>query len=380
MKVRLDGAQRSCSPEETLERMRPFYRDAGITRISDITGLDCSGIHVSQCIRPDAVYLSVDSGKGATKEAARASAMMEGFERHVGETVVPSVFRASGIDLEGAETRFQLLKGAFYSPELEREWTSVKGLFGPDAFVPVETVKLIPRQAHYPLFHSCFTSTSNGLSSGNTLHEALVGGIYEVIERDQVSAAMGNAEYPARVDLDSVSDETLAGLVRLLRKNSIFPVIFDCTGDIGVPTFTAYLYDSERSTGLYRGYASHLDPVVAQCRAICEAVQGRVVWMSGARDDISSELFFKTKQSDTAESITRLLSGKNTVSSTLWKDESTDTFAGDMHVLNQKLQAAGFSSVLYSEFEHPYPCSVVRVLVPGMSGYLHAYGAKGRRK
>lgn len=379
MKVRLEGAQRSCSPEETIERMRPFYRDAGITRVSDITGLDSSGIHVSQCVRPDAVYLSVDSGKGATKEASRASAMMEGFERHVGESIALPGFWCSGIDLEGAETRFQLLKGAIYSPEKEREWTSVKGLVGPDAFVPVEVVSLMPRQAHFPLFHSCFTSTSNGLSSGNALHEALAGGLYEVIERDQVSAAMGNKENAPRVDLDSVTDETLLGLIKLLRKNGIFPVIFDCTGDIGVPTFTAYLYDAERNTGLYRGYASHLDPIVAQCRAVCEAVQGRVVFMSGSRDDISSELFANTKKNDTTENIAKLLSGDYIVSSNLHKDESTETFFGDIEALNKKLQAAGFSSVLYKEFEHAYPCSVVRVLVPGLSGYAHAYGSKGRR-
>ena len=379
MKVRLEGAQRSCSPEETIERMRPFYRDAGITRISDITGLDCSGIHVSQCIRPDAVYLSVDSGKGATKQAARASAMMEGFERHVGETAIVSGFKASGVDLEGAETRFQLFKGAFYNPEKEREWATAKGLFGENAFVPVEVVKLMPRQTAFPLFHSCFASTSNGLSSGNTLHEALAGGLYEGIERDQVSAAMGLKSVP-RVDLDSVSDDTLSGLINLLRKNGIFPVIFDCTGDIGVPTYTAYLYDSERNTGLYRGYASHLDPIVAQCRAVCEAVQGRVVWMSGARDDISSELFFKTKKNDTAENIASLLAGDNTVSSNLRADESTDTFSGDIKVLSKKLQASGFTSALYTEFEHPYPCSVVRVMVPGLSGYMHVYGEKGRRR
>ena len=380
MKVRLEGAQRSCSPEETIERMRPFYRDAGITRISDITGLDCSGIHVSQCIRPDAVYLSVDSGKGATKNAARASAMMEGFERHVGESANVAGFKVAGIDLEGSEARFQLMKGAFYSPEIEREWTSVKGLFGGDAFVPIEVVKMIHRQSFTPLFHSCFTSTSNGLSSGNTLHEALAGGLYEVIERDQVSAAMGHPGSPPRVDLDSIADETLQGLIQLLRKNGIFPIIFDCTGDIKVPTYTAYLYDSERQTGIYRGYASHLDPVVAQCRAVCEAVQGRVVWMSGARDDISSELFFKTKQNDTSENIAKLLSGENIVSSTFHKDESTESFYGDMEVLNQKLQTAGFTGVFYKEFAHSYPCSVVRVLVPGLAGYLHVYGAKGRVK
>jgi len=380
IKLRLDGAQRSCTPEETLERMRPFYFAAGITRVSDITGLDCSGIHVSQCIRPDAIYLSADSGKGATKSAARASAVMEGFERHVGETAKLPAFSASGADLDGHETRFQLMRGAFYDPRVERRWTSVSGLLGESAFVPVEVVQLVPRQPVFPLFHSCFVSSSNGLSSGNSLDEALAGGIYEVIERDQVDAAMSLPDPPPRVDLDTIANSTLLGLVGALRQKGIFPVIFDCTGDIGVPTFMAYLYDSERGTGIYRGYASHLDPVVAQCRALCEAVQGRVVWMSGSRDDISHQMFVENKKNDTSDNVAKILSSKNVVSSAMHGDCSTDTFSGDIEVLKQRLSDAGFGSIYYKEFQHPYPCSVVRVLAPGLAGYSHLFGKKGRCK
>jgi ribosomal protein S12 methylthiotransferase accessory factor len=89
LKIRLEGAQRACTPKETISRMMPHFHVAGITRVSEITGLDRVGIPVAQCIRPSAQYLSVDSGKGATAEAAICSAIMEGFERHVGENFNP---------------------------------------------------------------------------------------------------------------------------------------------------------------------------------------------------------------------------------------------------------------------------------------------------
>jgi ribosomal protein S12 methylthiotransferase accessory factor len=378
VKLKLEGAHRLCTPEETLERMRPFYEMAGITRVADITGLDCSGVNVSQCIRPDAVYLSVDSGKGATKAAARASAVMEGFERHVGESVSVECIQSNGDDLPDSKVNFQLLKGASYSSKVERNWVKVQGIFGKPAYVPLECVSLIPRQPIFPLFHSCFTSTSNGLSSGNSLNEAIAGGLYEVIERDQVALAMSPLSSPPRVSLDSITDPTLLHVVAKLRKNGIFPVIFDCTGDINVPTYVAYVYDSERGTGIYRGYASHLDPLVAQCRAVCEAIQARLVWMSGSRDDFSSEKFLSTKQSDSSQTVAKLLSGKNVTESNRHRDSSCDTFQGDIETLSERLKLAGFNDVYFKEFSHPYPCSVVRVLVSGLSGYFHEYGTVGR--
>ncbi|WP_163333604.1 YcaO-like family protein, partial [Klebsiella aerogenes] len=65
-------------------------------------------------------------------------------------------------------------------------------------------------------------------------------------------------------------------------------VVLDCTVDTGVPTFTAYLCDTGNpSLGVYHGYGTHLDPQVAVIRAICEAAQGRLVFIAGSRDDSS---------------------------------------------------------------------------------------------
>jgi len=51
MKYKLEGAQRDCSPIDTINRMLPFFEMAGITRVGEITGLDRIGIPVAQCIR-----------------------------------------------------------------------------------------------------------------------------------------------------------------------------------------------------------------------------------------------------------------------------------------------------------------------------------------
>jgi len=360
--------------------MRPWWSQAGITRVGEITGLDRIGIPVAQCVRPDAFVLSVDSGKGATSEAAICSAMMEGFERHVGESAKFDTINAAAENLTQVESRFPLLKGAFYNPKIERAWTSAVGIFSKQIkIVPEASAMMRPNQSVTPIFSACFVSDSNGLSSGNTLEEAIIGGLYEVIERDQVACNSAKGRLGMRVNLDSIQDQTLGNLVELLRSNDVMPVLFDCTLDIDVPVFVCYIYDVERGVGMYRGYAAHLDPIVAQCRAICEAAQGRLVYIAGSRDDFSDKSFKELKKQDNSETLVRLLANKKTVSSNYREDKSTDTFFGDIKTVVSILDKAEIPEPLIKEYSHPYPCSVVKVMVPTLEGYYTKFAKSGKR-
>ena len=51
-KAYVQGTHRVRRPEETWEIIRPRLRDFGITRISDVTGLDTFGIPVAMAARP----------------------------------------------------------------------------------------------------------------------------------------------------------------------------------------------------------------------------------------------------------------------------------------------------------------------------------------
>jgi len=46
------GTDRTVSPGETVDRVRPFMPAMGITRIANITGLDCIGIPVVMVCHP----------------------------------------------------------------------------------------------------------------------------------------------------------------------------------------------------------------------------------------------------------------------------------------------------------------------------------------
>ena len=74
------GTQRSVPPAETLERVRPTFPVAGITRIANITHLDRIGVPTTLAIRPNGQTLSNSSGKGFDLDAAKTSAVMEAIE------------------------------------------------------------------------------------------------------------------------------------------------------------------------------------------------------------------------------------------------------------------------------------------------------------
>src|SRR4030095_2331924 len=90
----LGASHRSISIQQTLAGItRAKQRLAGITRLSDITGLDLIGIPTYVAIRPEACFaipfaegqISIYNGKGFTKQQAKASALMEAFERYSAE-------------------------------------------------------------------------------------------------------------------------------------------------------------------------------------------------------------------------------------------------------------------------------------------------------
>src|SRR5262249_43407266 len=79
---RFSSSLRAQPLEVTLSHARAIARNLGITRVTDITRLDCLGVPVFASIRPDAQpgSLCVNAGKGLTIDEARVGAYMEAIE------------------------------------------------------------------------------------------------------------------------------------------------------------------------------------------------------------------------------------------------------------------------------------------------------------
>ncbi len=382
------GTQRSIPPAETLERIQPHFSTFGITRLANITHLDWIGIPVTLAIRPNAATLSQGSGKGFSIEAALTSAAMETVEVFHAEEPELSTFQLPYEHLPG--TRIAIEDLPFTKHHLFTEWWPFRWTMGWDLMNQEEVAVpwWLVYMGRHPLRDrdlNTFQVTSNGLASGNNLLEAINAGLFEVIERDAIACVrvrwLTAKQPPPIVDTTTIPYDTVLELLERLRHAGIGLVLFDCTIDTDIPVYMAYLYDLRvPSIGVYRGYGAHLDPEVAMIRCITEAAQGRVIYIAGSRDDVFRHSYMRLKQADESLLIPAMQALTPNVDARSRVPEATTTFEGDTHIALCKLQRAGLRQAIVVDLSrNGLPVNVVKVVVPGLEGYMFDFYTPGRR-
>lgn len=380
------GTHRAMPPEATLARIRPHLARAAVTRVGDITGLDTVGVPVAVAIRPASATLTVESGKGLTWIAAMTSAAMEAIERFVAETD-PIVDERGTVEevadrLPVAAHRFPMFRSASISLHHSYEWTRMHDLrTGRPFLVPADLVHLPTGRTDVPFNHP-WTPSSNGLASGNHFPEAVCAALYEVIERDAAwcwQTAFRKGASPLVIDQATIAGPAIRQLLETLDQAGIDTEILWCPTEIGVPVCVAYVLDRQPGVGTYKGYGCHLDPEIAMIRAVTEAIQGRTVFVAGARDDIMRPVYDANKRQS---SIARLDVSRTQerISIVDIPNRATTSFHGDIAVMLDLLGGAGFEHVLVRELEaSEFECSVVRVVVPALAPYQFQWVAAGER-
>lgn len=292
------GTHRLVAPEETLARFQPLMPLLGITRIADVTGLDHIGVPVVMVTRPNARSLSVAQGKGLSLAAAKASGLMEAIESYHAEHITLPLRLASYKELCFSH---RMIDVAGLPRMAHREF------HGDSRALWIEGTDLFdgkPRLVPYSLVHTDFTlplpsdsgafvMSSSGLSSGNHLLEAVCHGVAELIERDAVTLwrARGPTSASAtRIDFDSIDDPACRELLARFDAAKVSVEIWDITSDVGVAAFHAVILGREkdllRRIGPMGGMGCHPSRSVALLRALTEAAQSRLTFLSGARDDL----------------------------------------------------------------------------------------------
>lgn len=375
------GTQRSIPPEETVRRIRPVLRNAGITRLANITGLDRIGIPTTLAIRPNGLTLSNSSGKGFTLAAAMASGAMEAIELfHAEECILPS-FRLPYRRMANehpciAVEELPLARHAPFNLDWPYLWTLGWDLItNREIALPLSIIHMGNRADRiFDLFS--FQITSNGLASGNNLLEAVNAGLFEVIERDAVTCWKvwrdSTGEQPPVVKLETIEHPLVCELLGRLQDADVATILFDCTIDTNVAVYKAILIDLRwRNVGVFKGYGAHLDPEIAMTRAITEAAQGRVVYIAGSRDDLfrNRDFHLRSDRNDRA-AMNMLEVFQPTLDARMRRSQATPTFEGDTIAAIDKLRRVGVSSVLVVDLGRPeFPVDVVKIVVPGLEGY-----------
>ena len=383
-KRRLRGTHRSCEPRETLTRIEPLRRRCGITRVANLTGLDRVGIPVVAVYRPNARSVAVSQGKGVTLEAAKASGTMEAIEVWHAERCDLPLRRASATEL-GATHRLcdlsRLPRATHGSDErsaARRLWVEGIDLFDhAPTWCPLEIV-----DADYtrrPEIDDGLLRSTNGLASGNHRLEALCHALCELIERDAVSLwrARGRRRggLDGRVDPASVDDAVCRELLRRYAEADIDVGIWDVSGDAAVPAFFVLTLDRVTDGMLAarpaNGKGCHLSKAIALSRALTEAAQTRLTYVSGARDDLDEDDYDAAAQRDNVRRCRALLDAPSSSPRDFaaLHDPGVTTFENDLARLLNGLEGMGVEQAIAIDLAPATPeVAVVRVVVPGLEG------------
>jgi YcaO-like protein with predicted kinase domain len=293
------GTYRTALPEETWERVLPMLPRFGITRVADITGLDDIGLPVHVAYRPDGLTYAVSIGTGATQAQSRVSAVMESIEAwHAENLRVPVSARCGAVALE-LDYDVRELNLAPRSPltaNVVLDWVAGHGLLtSRDTFAPADLIRL-DLTPPVDWAQALFQVTSNGLATGNTVADAVLHGLVEVIERDSVAGYLARPQHERRyVDPATCRHPAARRTFEALRAADCTVLACDITGRVGLPCYAAVVWspDVPISCG---GYGCHVDRGIAIGRAMAEATQTRLALIAGARDDIDSDCYREAAQ------------------------------------------------------------------------------------
>ena len=418
----VNGTSRIKPAQETLEKVAPLGSKIGVTRLADITDMDVLRIPNYSAVLPGTEdYIWVYSGKGPTKEHAKASALMESIERYSSLPAGgPRKFTRSSYSelcknhrvLHPEEivepVRFE------YLDDMLMDWLPGHDLAsGEEVMVPA-TIALFRYSPPPPAVNPFSYFHTNGLASGNVIEEAICHALCEVIERDAMSLAELRASaipfhvlrslvnslkssgfhvppvqsekfvddpgvFPD-VDISQVDFPPVKNLVEKFKKAEISLVIKDITSDIGIPTFNASSVEwvSHDYGYLAEGHGTHPDTRIALLRAITEVSQTRAANIQGARDDLRKIHYGETNTDD--RRAWQFMASKNKVGFSQIATFFNEDILDDIKLLLSRLKAAGLKRVIIVDLTNPeIKIPVVRAIVPGLETFKITKSVMGMR-
>jgi YcaO-like protein with predicted kinase domain len=361
----------------------------GITRLGNITGLDRIGIPVVVAVRPNSRSVSVSQGKGLDLSQAKTSALMEAIEGFHGEELPESrqaAYRDLAADCGVVDPLMLCTTGRPFDADAPIAWVEGYDLLQEEiCWVPTEIVHTDytrPLDGYFP-------AGSNGLASGNHLVEAIGSAICELVERDAValwSASGIRARAQRALDIASVDDPDCRALLVKYDTAGIAVRISNVTTDVGIAAFICDIRDSSadepRRLRRFHGAGCHPDRAIALVRALTEAAQARLTYITGIRDDLLPSEYEEPPSADIVDALLDALCQESEPQ--LFGDVPTfaaDDLRRDLDWELDCLRAAGMTRVVAVDLTRPeFAIPVVRVVIPGLEGDIrHPHYTPGRR-
>ncbi|KZX16263.1 YcaO-like family protein [Methanobrevibacter cuticularis] len=372
---------RSIDPLKTIANYEHKLKIAGITRITEITHLDRVGIPVFSAIRPTAQDggVSIYAGKGATRNQAKASAMMEGFERYSAEkqpiddknSIIATVNElensihpeslilpneTKNLDFDSKKIQWTT---AIDITDKEEYYVPSNAIFHP--YVPTDSVAI-------------FKGNSNGLASGNVLEESVLHGMLEVIERDAWSIFELSKKNKKQIEIASIKNPIINSILEKFREESIEIKLLDLTADVKIPTMLASADDTRLKDPalLTIGVGTHLNPEIAIMRALTEVAQSRATQIHGTREDTSRAVFMRKAGYERMKKINKeyFIEEEDKINLTDIEDNSTNSLKHDIEITVNELRNNSFDKILFTNLtREEIGVNVIRMIIPGTETY-----------
>jgi YcaO-like protein with predicted kinase domain len=285
-----DAYLRGTSLSKTLKKVLPLCRALNITRLSDISQLDCIGLPVVSAIRPQVndAQITATQGKGTSFRIAIVSALMEAVERYSAANYISPLELATETSLLQEKRSFlsSKLMGMDTPMDQTSEWVTALALHNNQAILLPASDVLFPYYPKNGCIRICRPSTT-GLASGNTLLEALQSSLNEVIERDAVSKFLIEKS-AGLLDQTSILNSDIQNIIKKIEQADIDLLILDLSMHSSIPAYYVSLLSHEPTLLdiACAGQGTHILPEIALKRALLEAVQSRAVAIQGGREDL----------------------------------------------------------------------------------------------
>ncbi len=346
----------------------------GMQNPEDISESDGVNIPVFSIGRPDAPAGKYYNGKGPTKEQALASGLMEAMERYSAEqrktdTVVYGTYDQAcevGLAIDPKDLILPINILDHYR-DSEIAWMEGYELFrGSPVWIPACAV-------FYPYTPDTdiqlFRYHTNGIATGNTIEEAILHSLLELVERDAWSIA--EDRNMANADLEIEEGSTPGKLIKMFESQGIEVHIKDLTSDLGIPTIGVAADDTVTKDPemLTIGVGTHLDPEIACVRALTEVAQSRATHKHGMKINAQLQKSTIDLGYDRIKSINHMWFGNSLKNKNLneMPNMATPYVLDDIEIVLNRLMDHGFDMVAVADLTREdtgIPC--VRTVVPGL--------------
>lgn len=295
----LENHYKERTPMETVQIIKNFFEQNGFElKLSDVNESEAGTWYCHLDLRKDNVHIGNSNGKGMTKEFALASGYAELYERFCNQmNFAPNTFWARDLIKANKEKH-----GYYFSPEeklmshdeLLNASKRAKDYFdfmcdnNPEIIqatldfitdkqgigVPMKNIDNSDVLYMDPRMLMRITR-SNGMAAGNTITEALVQGISEIVERDATERVYHNFTTDTfyAINLDKITDKNLITVINNIKNEGYDFYLFDLSYNYNLPVAMSLLINRKNGI-LNMNFGAFPVFEIAAERVLTELYQG----------------------------------------------------------------------------------------------------------